>query len=64
MTNSLFSRLKEAKGSLPRAEALRLAMLDLIESQSIYAHPAFWAPFIVVGEGGPLSTVELSASRS
>lgn len=35
-----------------RAEALRRAMLALIDKgEPKEAHPAFWAPFIVVGEG-------------
>ena len=36
-----------------RSEALRravLAMIDKGEPQE--AHPAYWAPFVVVGEGG------------
>ena len=36
-----------------RAEALRRSMLALIDSgDRREAHPAYWAPFIVVGEGG------------
>ena len=37
-----------------RAEALRRSMLALIEDRDHphYAHPMFWAPFVVVGEGG------------
>ena len=35
-----------------RAEALRRASLSLIKSGTRMAHPANWAPFIVVGEGG------------
>jgi tetratricopeptide (TPR) repeat protein/CHAT domain-containing protein len=36
-----------------RAEALRAAMLTLIDGGELkYAHPSFWAPFVVVGEGG------------
>jgi CHAT domain-containing protein len=36
-----------------RAEALSNAMLDLINSGNTrQAHPAIWAPFVVVGEGG------------
>jgi CHAT domain-containing protein len=37
-----------------RAEALRQAMLPLMDGKHDprYAHPAFWAPFINVGEGG------------
>jgi CHAT domain-containing protein/lipopolysaccharide biosynthesis regulator YciM len=36
------------------AEALRQAMIDLIDDrrQDDNAHPAVWAPFVVVGEGG------------
>jgi CHAT domain-containing protein len=33
-----------------RAEALRRSMLRLIDKGSAKAHPAFWAPFVVVGE--------------
>lgn len=36
-----------------RAEALRRAMLDMVSTgQQHEAHPAYWAPFVVVGEGG------------
>jgi CHAT domain-containing protein len=36
-----------------RAEAVRRAMLALIDKgETGEAHPAYWAPFIVVGEGG------------
>ena len=35
-----------------RAEALRRSMLSLItRGQTYEAHPAFWAPFVLVGEG-------------
>jgi CHAT domain-containing protein/Tfp pilus assembly protein PilF len=34
-----------------RAEALRHSMLSLIKQGRDYAHPANWAPFVVVGEG-------------
>ena len=37
---------------LGRAEALRRAMLALIDKGEPHeARPAYWAPFIVVGEG-------------
>jgi CHAT domain-containing protein/tetratricopeptide (TPR) repeat protein len=37
---------------LGRAEALRRAMLNMIDSGAHQdAHPYFWAPFVVVGEG-------------
>jgi len=32
-----------------KAEALRLAKLELIQ-QKRYAHPYYWAPFVLVGE--------------
>ena len=36
-----------------RAEALRRTVLVLIDKGHAHeAHPAYWAPFIVVGEGG------------
>jgi tetratricopeptide (TPR) repeat protein len=36
-----------------RAEALRRSMLALIETGAAHeAHPAYWAPFALVGEGG------------
>jgi CHAT domain-containing protein/tetratricopeptide (TPR) repeat protein len=36
-----------------RADALRRSILDLIDKGKTYeAHPAFWAPFVLVGEGG------------
>jgi hypothetical protein len=39
--------------TLGRAEALRRAMLAMIDKgEPRQAHPAYWAPFVVVGEGG------------
>jgi tetratricopeptide (TPR) repeat protein len=39
--------------SVGRAEALRRAMLELIDNGTPQeAHPTYWAPFMVVGEGG------------
>jgi CHAT domain-containing protein/tetratricopeptide (TPR) repeat protein len=47
------SRHMEEQG-VGRAEALRLAMLDLMNDHDhpAFAHPLFWAPFVVVGDGG------------
>ncbi|MDP2824981.1 MAG: CHAT domain-containing protein [Sulfuritalea sp.] len=44
----------EANPGQGKAEALRKAMLALIATPKHpeYAHPIFWAPFVVVGEGG------------
>ena len=50
------AKLKEASNDnqIGRAEALKRSMVSLINSPSTphYAHPMFWAPFTVVGEGG------------
>jgi CHAT domain-containing protein len=36
-----------------RSEALRRSMVSMIDTgKEIEAHPAFWAPFVLVGEGG------------
>ncbi len=55
LTTSLFRREVE-NPALTRAEALRQAMLDVMNSGDekiglSYAHPAFWAPFSLVGDG-------------
>jgi CHAT domain-containing protein len=51
-----------ANKSIGRSEALRRSMLALIDKgQPHEAHPAYWAPFVVVGEGSAEST-ELSTS--
>ena len=40
--------------AIGRAEALRRSMLAMMETEGKdhFAHPMFWAPFVVVGEGG------------
>lgn len=53
LTTGAIARMRtgEARG---RAEALRLAMLDVMndERDPSLAHPSAWAPFVIVGEGG------------
>ena len=62
LTTDLFRR-QGADPSLGRAEALRQAMLGVMDGPGYidqgtgrtmftYAHPMFWAPFSVVGDGG------------
>jgi CHAT domain-containing protein len=42
-----------ANKSMGRAEAMRQSMLAMMNKGEPYeADPVFWAPFIVVGEGG------------
>jgi CHAT domain-containing protein len=50
LTQGMFGELK-ANPEIGRAEALRRSMMALAASDN-YAHPMFWAPFVVVGEGG------------
>ena len=42
---------REKNPGVGRAEALRRSMLNLMDDDG-YNHPIFWAPFVVVGEGG------------
>ena len=53
LTTRLFS-IAAAEPALGGAEALQRSMLELMASadRPYYAHPIFWAPFVVVGEGG------------
>jgi CHAT domain-containing protein len=55
LTTELFKR-QAGNPQLTRAEALRQSMLDLMGKKGpggfSYAHPAFWAPFSLVGDGG------------
>ena len=62
LTTAVFRR-QAADPSLSRAEALRRTMLGLLDEGGLsdpasgklvfsYAHPIFWAPFTLVGDGG------------
>ncbi len=61
LTTDIFRR-QAAEPGLGRAEALRQAMVALIDgpgrvddagrSVFSYAHPIFWAPFSLIGDGG------------
>ncbi len=61
LTTQIF-RFQKEDNTLSRGRALQKSILDLIDSQVMkdestgkiiasYAHPIFWAPFIVVGDG-------------
>jgi len=62
LTTDVFSR-QQANPALSRAEALQRAQIALIDGPGFidaesnkpvfsYAHPIFWAPFSLIGEGG------------
>lgn len=51
ITGAVGEMVRDAK--VGRAEAMRRSMLVLIDGGSPKeTHPAYWAPFVVVGEGG------------
>jgi CHAT domain-containing protein len=61
LTTYLFRR-HTADSNLSRSEALRQAMLALLDGKGFtdaagttvfsYAHPLFWAPYTIIGDGG------------
>ncbi|MCH9050473.1 MAG: CHAT domain-containing protein [Proteobacteria bacterium] len=63
LTTTLF-KVQAERSSITRTEALRQARLNLIDEKTFettdgkavfsYAHPIFWAPFTIVGDGGGL----------
>ena len=54
LTTGMVARMAKGVG---RSEALRQSMLAVMNDNSNphFAHPIFWAPFVVVGEGGRAS---------
>jgi CHAT domain-containing protein len=69
LTTSAFAEL-ERNPQIGRAEALRRAMLATMndagrpKSWTSAAHPAVWAPFVLVGEGGPSRTTSNSVAAT
>ena len=57
LTTGIFEEMK-TNPEIGRAEALRRSRIRLINNQDHpeYAHPYFWAPFVVVGEGSRIQT--------
>jgi CHAT domain-containing protein len=61
LTTDLFRR-QTTDTNLSRSEALRQSMLALLEGKGFtdaagatvfsYAHPLFWAPYTIIGDGG------------
>ena len=59
---------------LTRGEALRLAMMALVDgagyvdatgkTEFAYAHPLFWAPYTIIGDGGVVEMTEPSRRTS
>jgi CHAT domain-containing protein len=73
LTTGLF-RKQIANAKLSRAEALRQTIVDLIEGPGYiepqtgkvvfaYAHPIFWAPFSLIGEGGRTAAKSIESSQ-
>jgi CHAT domain-containing protein len=53
LTTRMFDALR-AEASIRRAEALRLSMSAMLDDAApAFAHPYFWAPFVLVGDGPP-----------
>jgi len=51
---ALLAQATAVSKPMGRAEALRISMRELIQRGSpAEAHPSYWAPFVVVGEGAP-----------
>jgi CHAT domain-containing protein len=50
LTTGLFAQVAQTP-ALGRAEALRRSQLTLADTQ-VTSHPVFWAPFVLVGDGG------------
>jgi CHAT domain-containing protein len=62
LTTKAFAELK-VHPDIGRAEALRRSMVKLIQHGSPeYAHPALWAPFVLVGEGGETASAPTPAN--
>ena len=55
LTTELFKR-QSSDAKLTRSQALRAASLAVMQQSAgnsySYAHPMFWAPFVIVGDGG------------
>lgn len=49
LSSGTFNHLSRRPG-IGKAAALQAAMLDLIDHPAGYAHPLFWAPFVLVGD--------------
>ncbi len=46
--NSFYQQLKQSNTNISKAEALRQAQLELINSNR-FSHPFYWAPFVMIG---------------
>ena len=54
LTTDAFRRQSESS-SISRSRAMQESSLDLMKKTTSgfsYAHPLFWAPYVVVGDGG------------
>jgi len=63
LTSRTFAEMRKSS-TIGRAEGFRRAMLGLMsdDKRPWAAHPATWAPFVVVGAGADASTVALQST--
>jgi hypothetical protein len=61
LSTGVFDALKRDP-TIGKSEALRRSMLALIQSGGTNAHPANWAPFVLVGEGAATNAVPSTAT--
>ena len=56
LTTGMFDAMNR-DSDIGRSEALQMSMVDLMtdKDRTYYAHPAFWAPFSLVGDGATLN---------
>ena len=56
LTTGMFDAM-DRDSDIGRSEALQMSMVDLMtdKDRAYYSHPAFWAPFSLVGDGATLN---------
>ncbi|HEY2530520.1 MAG TPA: CHAT domain-containing protein [Xanthobacteraceae bacterium] len=64
LITKVFAELK-ADPKIGRAEALRRSMVSMFTTGKDYeAHPAFWAPFVLVAKAEPIDSRDVGSCRN
>ena len=64
LTTRTLAKLK-VHPEIGRAEAMMISMRELIETGDLaQAHPSYWAPFVVVGEGSSVPNAHQPKPKS